>query len=92
LGNAGGFAHVVCQALPQEEPRPLHARLDRAQLDMQCLGDLGIREPFDIVQEKGRAEILRQLVNGATEHRFELTFDRRVLQSPRPVDRQRRKH
>src|SRR5258707_11754986 len=46
-----GRAHVVGQAPLQEEPRPVHARLGRAQLDVQRLGDLGIREPFDIVQE-----------------------------------------
>ena len=65
----------------------MHPRLDRAQLDLQRLGDLGVREPFDIVQEKGRAVVRGQLVNGAPEHRFELPFDRRVLESPRPVDR-----
>jgi hypothetical protein len=29
----------------------MHARLDRAQVDVERLGDLGIRESFEIVQE-----------------------------------------
>jgi hypothetical protein len=68
--EAGG--HVGGQAPPQEEPRPVHARLDRARRDAQRLGDLRIREAFDIVQEKGRAVVLRELiVDGATERRLQ---------------------
>jgi hypothetical protein len=53
------YSHVVCHAPLQEEPRPVHARLDGAQLEMQYLGDFGIREPFDIAQEKWRAVVHR---------------------------------
>jgi hypothetical protein len=39
------------------------------------------------VQEKGRAVVRRQLVDRATEHPLQLSFDRWILQPPRPVDR-----
>src|SRR5258705_9521190 len=77
-------AHVICQALPQEKPRPVHARLDRGQGHLEDLGDLGIRQPFDIAKEKGRPQTRRQLVDGATKHRPELTLDRGVPHFPRP--------
>ena len=35
-------AHVTGQASPQEEPRPVHARLDRAQLDAQLRHERGV--------------------------------------------------
>src|SRR2546428_8322634 len=42
IENLEARARVVCQASPQEAPRPVQARLDRAQLDVQRLGDLRV--------------------------------------------------
>jgi len=42
-------AHVVRQAPTQKEPRSVQTRLDRGQVDIQRLGNLGTREPFDVV-------------------------------------------
>src|ERR1700730_5229323 len=84
-GVPEGPAHVLGQASPKEEPRPMHARFDRAYLELERLGDLGIRETLDVAQEKRRAGVLRKLVDRAAEYPPELAFDRRVRQSPRPI-------
>ena len=83
--------------LPPEAPGRLHGRdlqhrsgdgvCDRAQLDVQRLGDLWIREALDIVQAKDYAVGRRQVIDGGAEHRPQLAPDRGVLQSPRPVNR-----
>ena len=50
----------------------MHARLHRAQPDLQRLGDLRVREPFDLVQEKGRAVKYRAGVPWMTASAFSL--------------------
>ena len=53
----------------------MHPRLDGGGLDPQGLGDLGVREPVDVVQEKGRAVLLRELVDGRAKYGLQLGLE-----------------
>src|SRR5262249_13485393 len=80
-------AHVVGEPSAKKESGPMHARLDRVDRDMECPGDLGVRESFDIAQDQGRAEVRRQLVDSAAQDRVQLGLEGGVSQPRRPVDR-----
>ena len=52
-GALGRPLHVVGEATSHKEPGAVRPRLDRAQLDLQRLGDVGARESLDVVQDAG---------------------------------------
>src|SRR5713226_1626983 len=76
---------VVCQASPQEEPRPVQARLDRAQLDVQRLGGLrvGLRSRSWVVSNEhaGHSWTGREIVSTCFRER------ERRPRTPRPCAR-----
>ena len=54
LNYLGIRAHVVGEPSAQRESGSMHARFDRVDCHMECLGDLGVGKPFDIAQDQGR--------------------------------------
>src|SRR5262249_16289893 len=75
-GAGSGDAEIAREALTQEQPRAVHARLHRGQADPQRLGDLRVREPLHVGHEEGGAIVLGQIVDHDRQHLAE-----RVLQS-----------
>ena len=52
--------------------RPVKPRPDRAELETERLGDLLVREAFEISQDDHDPALLGQLRDGAVERRLEL--------------------
>jgi len=50
---------VIRELLAHEEPGPVHPGLHRGQADPQRLGDLGVRDPLDVVQDQ-RGPVFRR--------------------------------
>src|SRR5215471_18539217 len=69
-GRGRGGA-IVAEAMSQEEPGAVHARLHGGQFDLKRLGDLGVREALDVMQQERGALVTRQEVDGRAEHRVE---------------------
>src|SRR5437899_1435908 len=67
--------------------RPAQARLDGGQRDVQRLGDFGVREALDIMQKEDDPIDRWQRIDSGAEDRPQLTLDRRIVKSPRPVNR-----
>src|SRR5438132_8567510 len=77
--------HVLGEALAHEQARPVHPRLHRRQADAERLGDVGIRQPFDVVQHQGRSVVVRQRVDRGREHAPKLALQRLLVDPIGPV-------
>src|SRR3989338_3442961 len=80
-----GGPHVVSEPLTHEQPRSVDARLDRRQADPERLGDVGVREPLDVVQDERGSVVGGKAVDRLGQGVAQLTLQSHLVHAPGPV-------
>src|SRR4030095_11667225 len=83
--RVSGRLHVLGEPLADEKARAVHPRLHGRQADAERLRDVRVRQALDVVEHERGAVVRRQPVDRVAQHPSELTLERLLVDSVRPV-------
>jgi len=75
----------MSQSFSEREPGSMNPALDGRKAEAEDVGHLGVRKPFDVVEDQGCAIIRRKGPDGPLDHCSKLQLSRRVFTEAGPV-------